>query len=211
MGDSLGLPRNQVPFQMTWLYKLSCKYDNIVFVNGFKRELTSNGLSSLDSLENYSPDTVILQLGIVDCAPRYFRKQALFPKIINHMPKVVSSFYWKWHKKMNKRKLKNAFVNKDKFKANLEKYLSRCMKNKVDDIVIIKIQKPGKNMLDKNPSILEAVESYNMIIANLETKFKCHIIDPLCSGDDKHYVDDGYHLNENGFDQVMNELLPLID
>ena len=77
IGDSLTLPRNGVNYEDTWFYLIKQNFLNFEFISSFKRAITSNILNEHDSLELYSPDYAIIQLGIVDCAPRLIKEASL--------------------------------------------------------------------------------------------------------------------------------------
>tara|TARA_B110001452_G_scaffold119986_1_gene99552 strand:+ start:11406 stop:11687 length:282 start_codon:yes stop_codon:yes gene_type:complete len=83
IGDSTSLPGRSNKYEDTWIFKLKKRYTNWDFITFFKRALTTNVLIEMgggdenypnpegaDCLEHYLPDKVIIQLGIVDCAPR---------------------------------------------------------------------------------------------------------------------------------------------
>ena len=211
VGDSLGMPRQGVPFCKTWYYRIISHKTNYCFVNDFRRALTTNELSSEDFLENYSPQVIILQVGIVDCAPRYYKNNSLLIKLINVGPDFIRDKFWRLTKRFKTRVPDNADVLVDQFKTNLEGYIQRCEKELVEKLIIIKIPRPSKPMLNKNPMILRSIEIYNEIIQTLAFEGKLFVIDPLGDGADDNYIEDGYHLSELGSQKVFNSLLPLIE
>lgn len=206
VGDSLGLPRRGVTFQSTWLYKISLQFQDYLFINNFAREFTSEGLNSEDSLEMYLPSVVIVQVGIVDCAPRFHHRDSLLFKLVNSTPNSFKALFWRIFKKIRTRRIKYAFVDPIRFRFNLENYLLRCQKIGVEQVVFILIQIPGSQMLSQNHQILESIGSYNEIIMSIAKKYGCDAINPLRLGGDENYVEDGYHLNEAGFDRVLADL-----
>ena len=82
IGDSLSLPRpdGKVKVHETWLSKLMSQMQKHNFHQACRR-----GMHSKDALETYvkgsflksSFDYLILQVGIVDCAPRYLTENEL--------------------------------------------------------------------------------------------------------------------------------------
>ena len=80
LSDSIALPRvrpEKVTFEET--------YPNLLRQKGFKIHQVSIGgatsttlLSQLHYHIHFSPDIVILQVGIVDCAPRFANKYEIF-------------------------------------------------------------------------------------------------------------------------------------
>lgn len=209
-GDSLGMPRENVRFKYTWYFKLSNSFspNEYYFINNFKRANTTNSLVSRDSLENYSPNIIILQLGIVDCAPRLYQSNSLIIKIVNRAPLYIKKYFWKVSKKIKKRSILNADVDLKKFENNITNFLDRCKILGVERCIIIKIQKPGKIMIDKNPEIIRAVNLYNTIYDNMEKIYNfVKVIDPLKDGNDDFYINDGYHVNTQGFKKVYESLI----
>ena len=127
-GDSLGMPRENVKFESTWYYKLSNEllHSGFYFVNNFKRANTTNFLNHGDALEYYSPNIVIVQLGIVDCAPRVYKTNGILLKVVNKLPNRYQKLFWAISKKFRKRSLKRADVNINAFEDNLVDFLNRC-------------------------------------------------------------------------------------
>lgn len=209
-GDSLGMPRDNVKFESTWFYKLSNKLskDHFYFVNNFKRANTTNSLYSRDSLENYSPKIVIVQLGIVDCAPRLYNSNSMLIKIVNRLPFILKNIFWKFSKLVKQRSIKNADVNIYCFEENLNNFLTRCQNIDVEKCILIKIGIPGSMMIKKNPEIIRAINLYNDVYDKVENIFHfVKVVNPLVDGHDDLYVDDGYHLNEKGFTRVHESLI----
>lgn len=222
IGDSLTLPRGKdVYYEDTWFYKLKQKFSNYDFFPLFKRGITTNVLVEwgggdadtieefpygADCLEHFIPDIVILQLGIVDCAPRLLNNTERV--ILKRLPKYLANSYIKVVKKYRKRKLSNTFVSPQKFESNLLNYLDRCKRNIVEKVLIIKIPIPTKKMIDKNPLILKNVTIYNKIYDSLAKKYsfvKC--LNPLSpSKYDINIYTDGYHPNKEGNEFVFKSL-----
>tara|TARA_B110000238_G_C15880385_1_gene333194 strand:+ start:155 stop:559 length:405 start_codon:yes stop_codon:yes gene_type:complete len=122
VGDSLGMPRNGIPYDCTWFYFLNQMHSIHEYVPRFQRAMTTDNLvgsNKSDFLENYSPDIVIMQLGIVDCAPRYLPELSFRLKIINRLPFGINKTFWKLLKKHKTRNPKYANVVPPKFRKNL--------------------------------------------------------------------------------------------
>jgi len=207
IGDSLGLPRKDESYIHTWYYKISQFYKEFEFIPRFMRAMTTENLTSinpLDSLENFEPNIVILQVGIVDCSPRLLPKDFFFTKLIGILPKYFSSPIWRVIKKITIRRVRFADVSPFNFKKNLYDYFSRCNKLGIEKLVFIKISKPGTNMIIKNKHIVSQVELYNNLIDKVSKQFAfVELINPLEDGLDDYYISDGYHLNKNGHNQIF--------
>ena len=217
IGDSLALPGHGNRFEDTWFSKLQIQFPDYLFASHFKRAITSYVLVSegggdsnfpggADCLEFYLPEIVVVQLGIVDCAPRYLKRQKKTTKILEAMPSKIKNLVYRLIKQLKKRSVKNADVSPIHFFHFWEVYLQRCQKNNVKKVIIIKICTPDDTINKKSPDMLQAIEMYNKIIDEIVGKFDfVTSIDPLGSGEKKIY-DDGYHPNKYGNELVFQEL-----
>ena len=137
IGDSLSMPRDTLLYKDTWHSKLKKEFPNIDFISQFKRAITTDVLVELgggdsetiesfpfgsDCLEFYKPDIVILQLGIVDCAPRLIRNGTLKFYISKILKGKLLKIYLLFLKRYTKRNSYNVKVCKDKFRNNIENY-----------------------------------------------------------------------------------------
>ncbi|PRY13297.1 hypothetical protein CLV24_106212 [Pontibacter ummariensis] len=210
VADSLALPRANVKFEETWFFKLCQAYPEFLFIPKFYRGLTTKALVSStksDYLEHYEPSLVILQIGVVDCAPRFLRRSSLFVKALNELPKPVSARIWRVINTVGKREAKYADVLPHKFEKNLRDYFSRCREASISKVIVIKIAQPSQNMIDKNPGITRQVDKYNSIFDKLTKEYDfISSVDPLESGDNDLFLEDGYHLNAKGNSFVFQYL-----
>ncbi len=218
IGDSLALPGHDNNYEDTWFYKLEMAFRDFVFISFFKRAITTEILvteggggvnepdKGADCLEFYMPDIVILQLGIVDCAPRLIKRKGVFNQVLQKTPSKLRGMVFSGLKTVKKRSVENADVSPKEFSNNLQKYLSRCVKSTVKKVIIIKICTPNEIVKEKSPEIVYAVELYNSIIDELGQKFDIvSIVDPLASNT-KQIFEDGYHPNPDGNHLVFTAL-----
>ncbi len=222
IGDSLALPGHGNRFEDTWFCKLQLHFSNYLFASHFKRAITTRVLISegggdnvfpggADCLEFYLPDIIVLQLGIVDCAPRYLKQSSLFSKVLERMPGKLKSLIYGILKKVKKRSAKNADIIPLQFFHYLEVYLKRCQINNVKKVIIIKICTPDERMRVKSLEILEAIKEYNDIIDQMDQTFDIvTVINPLNADLTPDIYDDGYHPNTLGNQLVFEELKKVI-
>lgn len=213
IGDSLGLPREGVEYHETWFVRLQHNLQNYEFISFFRRNATTEILSCGgdygDTLLYYHPQIIILQLGICDCAPRYFKASSLINKILYRIPQRWKKNVWGAIKVVRKRKLACADVSEKQFYLNLINYMDLCKKNGVEKIIAIKIAMPASAMIHKNPLIVTAISRYNKIYDDLSLHFPSFfsVINPLPTGDAACFVADGYHPNSCGNKLIADEII----
>ncbi|GAB4284891.1 MAG: hypothetical protein Kow0068_10090 [Marinilabiliales bacterium] len=216
IGDSLSLPGHGNKYEDTWIYKLRQKFESqgYHFITFFQRALTSDvlikqGGDGSDCLEIYEPDIVILQIGIVDCAPRLISPGSFNYYFIKVIPSKLKPIYLNFLKKIKKRNAKRVYVKPDKFKSNIHAYLQRCSDINIEQILIIGICTPDERMIKKNPEIIKNVKLYNKILQNEAANFSfANIIFPLDPQRSSEMIyEDGYHPNPVGNNLVYNELI----
>jgi len=119
IGDSMGLPREHVKYEETWVSRIKNEFSKVDFLINCQRSQTTNVLKSIDCLEYYNPEIVIIQLGIVDCAPRILNRNTLFYKILSRLPNSIQTKIWGVVKKVKKRSVNTVDVDEKKFEDNL--------------------------------------------------------------------------------------------
>lgn len=210
VGDSLALPREGISFDETWVYLLGKLNSQWEIVNVSRRGLTSADIvshNSKDFLEYYNPQIVVLQIGIVDCAPRYLKKKSIILRLLNISPKQIQNFVWRLIKKYFKRKPAYADVPKQEFEKHLSGFFMRCESVGVKKIIVLQIGKPGQAMLSQSPLIINQINDYNLIIAKVAKNFcSSHILNPLADGLSENYIEDGYHISVIGAKKIAIEV-----
>ena len=161
-----------------------------------------------DTLLNYLPQIVILQLGICDCSPRYLRTNSLLYKILRRFPSKYSSLLWYIIKKVRKRDLNCTDVSLVNFKKNLVEYIKMCRSNGVEKIIIIAIATPGEAMIKANPMVLTSINLYNSVYKDLSFQYNDYVevVNPISKSDSSLFVEDGYHTNNKGHNLIIKEL-----
>ena len=216
IGDSMAMPRNEVTFEQTWIYKLIIHFPDVLFVDKSRRGSTTLRLvqegggykgvqSGADLLEYYKPDLVIIQLGIVDCSPRLVSKHALSTKLINKCPAFVKTFFYRYKKKFCVRKPENADISPGQFQNYYETYIKRA-KEINSKVLGFEIAPVGSAFVEKSPFILESIEKYNAILSNLEKYDNFKVISTFSQTNCQELLVDELHSNEKGHDIFFNKL-----
>lgn len=207
IGDSLCLPRDKpeiVNYNETWPYllKQSGKYE--IF------QLALGGGTIVDLYEQISyytiinPDIVIVQSGIVDCAPRALKR---LERDIVSSNKLLSELFNRFMPINKLRKLRNVtYVNKSDFESYIIKIVKSFNNVKLFWIGVL----PAKLEYEKIvPGITKNIIEYNNII-NLKSKeltFKyisTELINENCIMSDNH------HLTKLGHVWLYQKLISLI-
>lgn len=217
IADSMAMPREEISYEKTWVYKLKIACPNFEFIDKTRRASTSERLVEegggnkniaigADLLEYYKPQIVITQLGLADCAPRYYSLNSLFTRIINNLPKIFKNIYYSYKHKFSERRLKYAYVSPEKFKYNWENYIIRAIKIDVK-VLSLPIAPVSKIFIKKSPEISKAIEIYNSILFDLEKKYSnFEVLRIFQNFNTDRCILDEMHFNENGHDFVFKEL-----
>ena len=217
LSDSLSLPRvdedETILLRESYPYLLQKKIgSDIKIINRGIRFTTTDSLRNFqylfDNLLIYSPSTVIVQMGIVDCAPRLF--SSLFRSLINKVPiKMIRDLIilpFKKNRRFFTKYFKIKLVNKNRFKRNLEVFLDIMIKNKIN-VIIVNIPKTNDTNNNKSFNFNKSIDEYNSIISNLLKKYKFKLIDiNHYSKKENILVDDGIHYNKKGCETVADML-----
>lgn len=217
LADSLPLPRPEVPYERTWPYLMQKKFPSIDWINRSMRTAmtdrlnTEGGGAGEDCLEWFAPDTVILELGIVDCAPRAFSKGLLSDYLLPKLPSDIRNAIYQWKIKLTGRSSKNAWVTKKQFESNIQKYLERCKKRKAS-VIALGILPAGAEMRNKNPRIQDSIDDYNHVLETAMKEYKLgHWVPPFEKDKSENMTTDGYHINQDGHEWVVSQLSPLVE
>ena len=217
LSDSLSLPRTDgdetILLNESYPYLLEKKIGHdIAIINRGTRFATTDLLKNFqylfDNLLIYSPSTVIVQIGIVDCAPRLF--SPLFRKLINRISNTTIRNLFILPFKKNRRFFTKYFqikmVEKKRFEKNLELFLKKMEEFKIN-VVIVNIPKTNLQNNDKSFNFNKSIKAYNEIIVNLSSKFEFNLIDIYqYSKIENILLDDGIHYNKKGCEAVASML-----
>lgn len=203
--DSVSMPRNEVPYENTWISRLKESMPDFDIMDRSARGSTSTRLvteggAGVDLLESYMPGLVILQLGMAECAPRLFKKKGFEAFFLNHIiPKKYILNYINYVKRTRGRNPNITNVSPEQYRLNLINFAERCRKNNAI-LLIVSILKPSSLYLFKSPKVKKNIDLYNSITREIADKFSnIKIIDPVAEIDDIDSIClDELHINIEG-------------
>lgn len=220
VGSSMALPRLEVSYEETWIYKLICSLPDCIIIDKSRRGSTSERLlkegagfkdtrRGADLLEYYNPDVVITQIGVTDCAPRYLKRYKMSTKILNKMPSFIKKRVYQIIKKYSERNVKNADVPLEKFATYFRNYTERAAE--INTKIICVLIAPATSLLkEKSLNMASAIELYNSELIKIAEEFPNFIvISPYTIDEIDSVAIDEFHVNEQGH-QILFEKLKII-
>lgn len=211
--DSMAMPRENVAYNSTWYAKLVAAYPSVSFKNDFLRaRSTKNLLNDLKTdCKNFSPDIVILQLGLTDCAPRIINDRKLSWRIVRaiFIRMHLLDTFWKIVKKYFHRTPDTVYRSLPGFRKDIARSIKYLIEGQnVKHILIVKIGHVGTLPNKKSPYWNGNIEKYNEVFDGVERQYPeiIQCIDPLSNPDDSWFVSDGFHCNELGHLIVFNQI-----
>ena len=207
IADSLGLPRSEngikVRYESTYPFLLGRENKNHEIVNFSERSKTIiDARNEINEVLLYEPECIIVQIGIVDCAPRIFSIKEKF--ILSKLPASIRTRVIEYRKKKRvstkRNPLSKAYVKPDDFKKTyLDLIINLKRSNKELKIIIVPIIGFLKSLEMKSIGFSNNIRMYNDLLAEIanESKSSLIAIDLFFDREDC-FVDDFYHLSEYG-------------
>jgi len=201
--DSLSLPRDgkteKVKYENTYPFLLKEKFKehNFIFL-GIGGATITDLYRQSSYYKGINPDLVFIQCGIVDCAPRSFRK--IETKIINILR---LRFLFKPFLKSLTKYRKYRYTDQKVFHDLISKIKNDYFSN--SKVYGIGILPAGKEYEQKLVGITKSIENYNKIIA-----------DNLMYIDNSDFPKDGvlsdfHHLNKKGHNVIFNKIISILE
>lgn len=199
--DSLGLPRDSVDFDDTWIKLLSDMYPEVTIIDRPEYGKTTEKLPNEKYVANHNADIVITQLGIVDCAPRYFNasERCLFDCLSQNKTYI----YKKCMRKIRSRNPRRTYVSTSDFRKNLDEFYQGCQEIGVPVYSII-IAPSTEKFENKSPQIENQINKYNNIYRELAESFdNLYLLDPYAGVEDIESIMVKYeHPNAIGHERI---------
>lgn len=199
--DSLGLPR-RVPVRVAghevWVNQVAHSLEGQVEPYFY----TVAGLHSSDLASNleiqlggFDADLLVLQIGIVDCAPKALRENER--KVVTRLPGPLRLLVHNFLRRNYARIVMwrdVTYVSQDRFRTNLESFREHF---RDCEFVVVPIAPANQGYRAKNPLIDRNIRAYNRI---LETVFGEAFASETFEGADPEllFVSDHHHLSIEG-------------
>lgn len=179
--DSLGMPRPNVKLDDTWPCMMIDQYGKTNRIFTFcRRGVTTNELVAFleDYTQNYAPDVIIIQMGIVDCVRRAVPSRSLWFRILNKFA-VVSRAMKKFVKRNHyacTRFFDYHNVSHAKFKENMSAFVNEfkkvvLAKNPKAKLIFIPIAGAGAFMREKIYNVNEDIDLYNTVFKEIKDRY----------------------------------------
>lgn len=200
--DSLGLPRNKpeiCAFEDTWPFLLKNTFPSThqVSIGAATSQVL---LRQITYQKAFNPDLVVLQVGIVDCAPRFMsRKELDFSYALGNLGKGIRFILnRRWIKQLRK----ISYLKEIEFKHNIVN-----IKNAFDCPIIAIGILPATNEYEMIlPGVTNKIISFNRI---LQQEF-VHFIDTDKIIEINGTMSDHHHLNKYGHIYIFHKLKKFI-
>lgn len=223
LGDSLSMNRSEADIMLSDTYGvlLSKLLSNNYYINNrSRRGNTVNEQLKFqniyDDIETTKSDYYIIQLGIVDCAPRIFTKQES-DFIRDFLPgfcqKVIINFFSK-HRKFLTKHFPKQYTKYDDFVDKYKQIVSTIkMSSDVKKIFIFTIANTTKENNLKSYNFSNYILKYNEFLYDLIKKeTKCEVIDlfNLTKENNSLLLEDGIHISKKCHEIIAEQLFSKI-
>lgn len=216
LADSLALPREDVGgsdlLEVTYPFLLEkalrARFGGaapLIFERGMRRRTIEYVLDEWnEQVELKKPDVVIIQVGIVDCAPRVFlRREASF--VANIRFSWLRNRIFKFthdHRKSIVQFRRKVYVPLPRFERLVQTVVLKAEETRVKSLVFINIVSPPDSVEARSPGFQDNVIAYNRVIQEQTKHSFVTLIDLNRIVEDEGGSDqltvDGIHLSERG-------------
>jgi len=208
IGDSLCLSRNKpeiVELSETWPYLLKSNNEFEIILLGIGGGTIKNLYEQSGYYEGCNPDVVIIQSGIVDCAPRALGW--LEKEIINSNRLLSFIFYRFMPTNLMRRYRKLTYTKTSDYQKFIKEFTSRFSKAKIVFIGIVPASIEYEVFL---PNISKNIKSFNEIIEK-EISTTKNVFLSTNNIPMKGIMSDYHHLNTIGHRWLSDQVLKLIE
>jgi len=224
LADSLALPRPEsvgnITHEATYPYlldqSLRRQWGSMapqVIERGMRRRTIENVLDEWAEMVVFKkPEILIIHVGIVDCAPRVFRRRE--SRVVERLrpvwlQKLILSFAHK-HRRRIVTFRQRVYVPPERFQSHVRDVCEKARADGVKSLVFINILTPPDPLEARSPGFKANVETYNRILQAAANEPWIQLLDlnglVRSEGRATVLLGDGIHLNERGHDMLASEL-----
>ena len=231
LADSLSLPRNQgkdvLKWEQTWPWvlqnKLNSSGGNYEVINCGKRARRVDSINGRDFIEDVilkEPNILIIQVGVVDAAPRIISlkekillNNRFFPSRARKW--IIRNRNLKRKEITNKDPLAKVYTKPGQFKNGLIKFDIRVKsdyRSKLEKVIFLPILANLTLMEEKSPGYKSNISLYNKILEEFccERGYIFLKIDTQFYTNANYFCSDGYHLNPSGSSSIAMKIKDII-
>lgn len=207
LGSSMTLPSNELRYDETWLYRLGAEYPDIEVVDKCQRESSARRLNNegpgpnnrgKDTLDYYTPDIVITQIGVTDAAPRLLKRNGVLARILHHLPYKLSKIVYDYLRKYRGRQLRFCDLTPKQLFDHFDTYCKRA--NALGTkVFMIEICHATSKVVAVSPHYNECMDIFNNQLRKVAKDNNNGFIIKVISNDDtSDFQTDGIHLTASG-------------
>lgn len=208
LGSSMTLPSNELTYDDTWLYKLGKEFPELEIVDKCMRESSARRLTSdgpggngKDALDYFAPDVVITQIGVTDAAPRLLKRHGILFRILNRVPRRLSTIVYNFLRKYRGRQLKFSDLTPQQLHDHFDKYCKRAAQFGTK-VFIIEICHSTPKVTNVSPHYNECMDIFNEQLHKVVLENdNASIIKVIDANDLSDFQTDGIHLTSKGHDK----------
>lgn len=185
--DSLALPRESpeiCKYEQTWPYLLK--------KSGYEiHQCSIGGATSTDLLrqahyyKSFNPDIIIVQVGIVDCTPRFINRKEKY--LLTKIPKIGNRLIGILNNPNLRKRRKITYISREKFLENI-KSIKKLFNHRSRVFFVEIIGGQGYDSL--LPGVYDNIEVYNNLLYKVSEVIEYNHEDIT--------MNDYHHLNEKG-------------
>lgn len=170
-------------------------------------------------IEKSATDTLVTQLGIVDCAPRLMTFPERGIGYLCRKTRVTKSVFKSYvafksaHRMFFTRHFPNVLVKKNEFERNMRLILDNYFsKGGAKRAILINIAYPGEHLITRSFNVLRIIESYNEVLARIAAQDpeRVDLIDIFSITRDQPSlitIEDGHHITAEAHKILAQTLL----
>ncbi|HSB27989.1 MAG TPA: GDSL-type esterase/lipase family protein [Pyrinomonadaceae bacterium] len=223
LADSLALPREEVGggrcFESAYPYLL---YDSLkrrfgdrspmIIERGMRLRTVEAVLTDWhEQVRLRNADVVIVQVGVVDCAPRVFLRRE--NRFLARRPKWIREPLLKFVHKYRRQIISSrprVYVPLDRFRRHIEEITEKARETNLLSLIYVNIIEPPSDIEYRSPGFQKNVQLYNQVLAHQASQPRVTLIDVNRAiheeGGAEKLTIDGVHLNVRGH-EILARLL----